>query len=121
MPGMDGYEVCRRIRENADTAFLPVVMVTASEAQQKVRAIEAGADDFITKPFDQAELLARVKSLVRVKNYQDTIRRQSEELETWNRQLEERVQVTGRGARAGHASAAVPPTSDGRDGPGLWR
>ena len=93
MPGMDGYEVCRRIRENADTAFLPVVMVTASEAQQKVRAIEAGADDFITKPFDQAELLARVKSLVRVKNYQDTIRRQSEELETWNRQLEERVQA----------------------------
>jgi DNA-binding response OmpR family regulator len=92
MPGMDGYEVCRRIRENADTAFLPVVMVTASEAQQKVRAIEAGADDFITKPFDQGELLARVKSLVRVKRYQDTIRSQAEELEAWNRQLEERVQ-----------------------------
>ena len=68
-------------------------MVTASDAQQKVRAIEAGADDFVTKPFDQAELLARVKSLVRVKRYQDTIRRQAEELETWNRQLEERVQL----------------------------
>ncbi len=93
MPGMDGYEVCRRIRENPDTAFLPVVMVTASDAQQKVRAIEAGADDFVTKPFDQAELLARVKSLVRVKRYQDTIRLQAEELETWNRQLEERVQL----------------------------
>ena len=92
MPGMDGYEVCRRIRENPDTAFLPVVMVTASEAQQKVRAIEAGADDFITKPFDQAELLARVKSLVRVKRYQDTIRSQAEELEAWNRQLEARAE-----------------------------
>ena len=48
-------------------------MITASDAQQKVRGIESGADDFITKPFDQAELLARVKSLVRVKRYQDTI------------------------------------------------
>ena len=92
MPGMDGYEVCRRIRENPDTAFLPVVMVTASDAQQKLRAIEAGADDFITKPFDQGELLARVKSLVRIKRYQDTIRGQADELAAWNRQLEERVE-----------------------------
>ncbi len=92
MPGMDGYEVCRRIRANPDTAYLPVVMITASDAQQKVRGIEAGADDFITKPFDQAELLARVKSLVRVKRYQDTIRGQAAELEAWNHQLEQRVE-----------------------------
>ena len=92
MPGMDGYEVCRRIRENSATAYLPVVMITASDTQQKVRGIEAGADDFVTKPFDQAELLARVKSLVRVTRYQKTIRRQAAELESWNRQLEERVQ-----------------------------
>ena len=92
MPGMDGYEVCRRIREHPATAYLPVVMITASDTQEKVRGIEAGADDFVTKPFDQAELLARVKSLVRVKRYQDTIRRQAAELEAWNRQLEERVQ-----------------------------
>src|SRR6476659_8062527 len=56
MPGMDGYEVCRRIREHPGTAYLPVVMITASDRQEKTRAIEAGADDFITKPFDQAEL-----------------------------------------------------------------
>ena len=92
MPGMDGYEVCRRIRANPDTAYLPVVMITASDAQQKVRGIESGADDFITKPFDQAELLARVKSLVRVKRYQDTIRGQAAELEAWSHELEQRVE-----------------------------
>jgi adenylate cyclase len=92
MPGMDGYEVCRRIRANPDTAYLPVVMITASDAQQKVRGIESGADDFITKPFDQAELLARVKSLVRVKRYQDTITGQAAELQAWSHQLEQRVE-----------------------------
>jgi len=92
MPGMDGYEVCRRIRENPETAFLPVVMITASDTAQKLRATEAGADDFVAKPFDQGELLARVKSLVRIKSYHDTIRRQSDELAVWNRELSERVQ-----------------------------
>ena len=92
MPGMDGYEVCRRIREDPQTAYLPIVMITASDTQEKVRALDAGADDFVTKPFDQAELLARVRSLVRIKRYQDTIRLQAAELEAWNRQLEERVE-----------------------------
>lgn len=92
MPGMDGYEVCRRIRENPDTAFLPVVMVTASGDQEKVRALEAGADDFVSKPLNQHELLARVESLARIKRYQDTIRGQAEELAEWNRELETRVQ-----------------------------
>ena len=93
MPGMDGYEVCRRIRENPDTAFLPVVMITASDTQQKVRAIEAGADDFVTKPFDQAELLARVKSLVRVKRYQDTIDRRRPSWRRGTASWSERVQT----------------------------
>jgi adenylate cyclase len=92
MPGMDGYEVCRRIREDPKTAFLPVIMITASGEEQKVRAIEAGADDFINKPFNQAELLARVRSLVRVKQYHDTIEHQAAELARWNRELEQRVQ-----------------------------
>ncbi len=84
MPGMDGYEVCRRIREQVDTAYLPVVMITASGDQEKVRALEAGADDFLTKPIDQSELLARVASLARIKRYQDTIKRQADELASWN-------------------------------------
>jgi len=92
MPGMDGYEVCRRIREDPGTAFLPVIMITASGEDQKIRAIESGADDFINKPFDQAELLARVRSLVRVKRYHDTIEQQAAELARWNRELEQRVQ-----------------------------
>jgi len=92
MPGMDGYEVCHRIREDPGTAFLPVIMITASGEEQKICAIESGADDFINKPFDQAELLARVRSLVRVKRYHDTIESQAAELARWNRELEQRVQ-----------------------------
>lgn len=91
MPDMDGYEVCERIRANPRTAFLPVVMITASGDQAKLRAIHAGADDFVNKPFDQAELLARVASLIRLKRYHDTINRQAEELREWNTKLESRV------------------------------
>src|SRR6185503_776592 len=91
MPGVDGYEVCRRVRADPATRLLPVVMITASGDQEKINAIEAGADDFIPKPFNQAELLARVKSLLRVKEYYDTIQAQAEELAEWNRSLETRV------------------------------
>ena len=91
MPGIDGYEVCRRIRENPDTAFLPVVMITASGDQEKVSSIRAGADDFVSKPLNQGELLARVASLARLKRYHDTIERQSAQLKEWNAELERRV------------------------------
>lgn len=91
MPGMNGYEVCRRIRAEPATRFLPVVMVTSSDTEVRVNAIEAEADDFITKPFDQQELLARVRSLVRIKQYHDTIQAQAAELADWNRTLEARV------------------------------
>ncbi len=93
MPGMDGYETCRRIRQDPASAFLPVIMITASGDQEKVRAIEAGADDFVSKPFDQGELLARVRSLIRIKQYHDTIEEQAAELVSWNRELEQRVQA----------------------------
>ena len=92
MPGMDGHEVCRRLRADPATQLLPVVMITASGDQEKLTALESGADDFVPKPFNQAELLARVKSLLRIKTYQDRIATQAAELAEWNRTLEARVQ-----------------------------
>jgi adenylate cyclase len=93
MPGMSGYEVAQRLRADPATRFLPIVMVTALGAQEeKVKAIEAGADDFLTKPVNQLELLARVKSLLRIKEYHDTIQSQAAQLTEWNKTLEERVQ-----------------------------
>lgn len=91
MPEMDGYELCRRIRSTRATEFLPVVMITASGSEQRLEALESGADDFIAKPFDQSELLARVASLARIKRYHDTIQRQADELTRWNTELEQRV------------------------------
>jgi adenylate cyclase len=91
MPELDGYAVCARLREREDTAVLPVIMITSSVGSEKTKAIEAGADDFIPKPFNQDELLTRVRSLLRIKRYHDTIRSQAAELLALNRTLEERV------------------------------
>jgi adenylate cyclase len=91
MPGLDGYAVCSQLRANDDTAVLPVIMVTSSIGQEKTKAIEAGADDFIPKPFNHNELLTRVRSLLRIKRYHDTIKAQAAELAELNRTLEERV------------------------------
>ncbi len=85
MPEMSGYEVCRKIRANAATGILPVVMVTALDpGEERIKGIEAGADDFLTKPINQAELLARVRSLLRVRELY-------EQLADLNRTLEQRV------------------------------
>jgi DNA-binding response OmpR family regulator len=92
MPPPDGLEVCKRLREHEDTAVLPVIMLTASVGSEKLTAIEAGADDFIPKPFNRDELLTRIRSLLRIKRYHDTIKTQAEELLDLNRTLEERVQ-----------------------------
>jgi two-component system cell cycle response regulator len=75
MPGMDGFEVCRRIKSNPRTAHVPVVMVTAlDQPSDRVAGLEAGADDFLTKPVDDAALFARVRSLVRLKMMTDELR-----------------------------------------------
>jgi two-component system cell cycle response regulator len=75
MPNMDGFEVCRRIRKDPKSAHIPVVMVTAlSDSEDRVRGIEAGADDFLTKPVNDVALFARVRSLVRLKMMLDELR-----------------------------------------------
>jgi len=93
MPKMTGYEACRQIRANPATAVLPVVMVTTLDAgEERIKSIEAGADDFLNKPVNTAELLARVRSLLRIKHFHDTIEEQKAQLAEWNRTLESRVQ-----------------------------
>jgi len=92
MPGMDGYEVCRAVRADPALAMLPVVMVTALEArEERVRGLEVGADDFLSKPLNPPELLARVRSLLRIRQLYDTVQRQAAQLAAWNRTLEGRV------------------------------
>jgi two-component system cell cycle response regulator len=77
MPGMDGFEVCRRLKADPATAHVPVILVTALDgSSDRVRGLEAGADDFLTKPVDELALIARVRSLARFKHVVDELRRQ---------------------------------------------
>ncbi|CVI16548.1 MULTISPECIES: PleD family two-component system response regulator [Rhizobium/Agrobacterium group] len=79
MPGMDGFEVCERLKANPKTAHIPVVMVTAlDQPSDRVRGLKAGADDFLTKPVNDLQLIARVKSLVRLKAVSDELRLRAE-------------------------------------------
>ena len=75
MPGMDGFAVCRRLKDDAETRHIPVVLLTALDGRaDRVAGLEAGADDFLTKPIDDVMLFARVRSLTRLKSVIDELR-----------------------------------------------
>jgi PAS domain S-box-containing protein len=83
MPGMDGFEVTRRIRQDVKTRLMPIILVTAlRETEDRIQGIKAGSDDYITKPVDKMELLARVESLLKVKAYNDLMSNYRSELES---------------------------------------
>lgn len=92
MPGMTGFEVCQTVRADPDVRLLPIVLVTALDPSERVKGLDAGADDFLTKPINQPELLARVRSLLRIKSLYDQVETQKAELSQWNKTLEQRVQ-----------------------------
>ena len=88
LPKMDGFQVCERIKKDRKTQFIPIIMITAlKELKDKIRSLEVGADDFISKPFENVELLTRVKSLLRIKKYHDEIQQKNAELEQKNKTL----------------------------------
>lgn len=92
MPKVDGIEVCRRLKSDSTFPFTPIVMVTArSDSKDVVAGLTAGGDEYLTKPVDQASLVARVKSMLRIKQLHDTVQEQATELSRWNRELEARV------------------------------
>ena len=83
MPGMDGFEVTRRIRQDPKTKLMPIILVTAlKETEDRIQGIKAGCDDYISKPFDKMELLARIQSLLKIKAYNDLMSNYRKELES---------------------------------------
>ena len=89
MPGMDGFEVCKRLKEDESTKMIPIVMVTAlNEKEHSISAMKVGADDFLTKPVDHTEIQVRVKSLLRIKSYHDSLLASNKEISEKNEQLQ---------------------------------
>ena len=88
LPKMSGYEVCEHLKKDDKTKFIPIIMLTAlKDLQDKVKALEKGADDFLTKPFENVELLARVRSLLRLKTYHNELQQKNKELAQKNSSL----------------------------------
>ncbi|GAB4281539.1 MAG: response regulator [Oscillatoriaceae cyanobacterium] len=96
MPGMDGFEVCRRLKQEEGTRLIPIIFITAlNDRRSRIRGIEAGGDDFLTKPFDHLELSARVKSLVRQKRLNEDLDHAERVLFSIARTIESRDPNTG--------------------------
>jgi len=92
MPKLDGFEVCRRVRRDASLPFIPIVLVTArADSADIITGLDAGADEYLVKPVDQAALVARVRSMLRIKQLHDQVQGQAAELAGWNRTLQQRV------------------------------
>jgi class 3 adenylate cyclase/CheY-like chemotaxis protein len=92
MPGRDGIQVCRELKADRSLPFMPVILVTAkADPDDIVAGLDAGGDEYITKPVDHAAMVARVRSILRIKALHDTVEAQAAQLEAWNRTLEERV------------------------------
>ena len=93
MPKMDGIEVCLRLRADPSFPFVPIIMITAkADSKDIVAGLEAGGDEYLTKPIDHAALAARVKSMLRIKNLHDTVKALAAQLAEWNKTLEQRVE-----------------------------
>ncbi|MBD2355737.1 two-component system response regulator [Tolypothrix sp. FACHB-123] len=96
MPGMDGFEVCQILKQNEHTRLIPIIFITAlNDRRSRIRGIEVGADDFLTKPFDRVELVARVKSLVRQKRLNEDLDHAEKVLFSVARAIESRDPNTG--------------------------
>jgi adenylate cyclase len=111
MPKLDGIETCRRLKGDDTLPFLPIILVTARvDSKDIVAGLEAGADEYLTKPVDQAALVARVRSVLRIKMLHDQVQAQAADLAEWNRTLERRVaeQVTEI-ERIGRLKRFLPP------------
>ncbi len=94
MPGVDGFEVCRRLKQEEQTRIIPIVMVTAlREKEHRIAALKAGADDFLSKPVDQTELVVRIRSLLRIKSYHEELLNSYREIAAKNQKLEELEQA----------------------------
>jgi len=92
MPKLDGFEVCRRLKGDTSLPFMPIILVTAkADSADVVAGLDAGADEYLTKPIDQQALVARVRSVLRIKALHDEVQAQAADLATWNRTLEQRV------------------------------
>lgn len=93
MPKLDGIDVTRQLKADGSLPFIPIILLTAkSDAKDIIAGLEAGGDDYLTKPFDHASLVARVRSMLRIKALHDKVQEQAAELASWNRTLEQRVQ-----------------------------